>query len=86
MLLDLDDELRAALFARIRQLHERYSGRIPTAELNAGIEFHGRRVPIWNYQEGILKPAILGQDGATLSIQTSWDHTLFRTGAAFERS
>lgn len=31
----------------------------------------GERVPIWNYQKGIFKPAAFGRDGAALSIQTS---------------
>jgi putative restriction endonuclease len=38
-----------------------------------GITFHGERVPIWNYQKGIFKPAALGLAGAALSIQTSVD-------------
>jgi putative restriction endonuclease len=37
----------------------------------AGVEIRGQRVPIWNYQKGIFKPAILGREGAALSIQTS---------------
>lgn len=37
----------------------------------AGVEIRGQRVPIWNYQKGIFKPAILGRGGAALSIQTS---------------
>lgn len=68
---DVDQALRAAVFARIHQLRELYAGRIPAAELSAGITFRGQRVPIWNYQKGIFKPAVLGQDGAALSVQTS---------------
>jgi putative restriction endonuclease len=30
-------------------------------------------VPIWNYQKGIFKPAILGREAAALSVQTSAD-------------
>jgi putative restriction endonuclease len=30
------------------------------------------RVPLWNYQRGIFKPAHLGSNGAALSIHTSW--------------
>lgn len=67
----LDDALRAAVFARIRQLRDRFGGRIPASELNAGVTLHGERVPLWNYQKGIFKPAILGRDGAALSVQTS---------------
>src|SRR5436305_13854341 len=66
-----DDELRAAVFAHIRLLRDRYFGRIPREELSAGVSIRGERIPIWNYQKGIFKPAALGRDGAALSIQTS---------------
>lgn len=67
----LDDELRAATFAFVQRLRDRHAGRIPRAELMTGISFRGERVPIWNYQQGIFKPAALGRDGAALSVQTS---------------
>ena len=70
---DLDTELRAIAFARLQQLKSRYGDRIPAAELSAGVELRGERVPIWNYQKGIFKPAALGRNGAALSIQTSAD-------------
>jgi putative restriction endonuclease len=38
-----------------------------------GVTLRGERVPIWNYQKGIFKPAVLGRDGAALSVQTSAD-------------
>jgi putative restriction endonuclease len=38
-----------------------------------GVQLRGQRVPIWNYQKGIFKPAILGREGAALSVQTSAD-------------
>jgi putative restriction endonuclease len=38
-----------------------------------GVLLHGVRVPIWNYQKGIFKPAVVGPLGAALSIQTSVD-------------
>src|SRR4051812_46724259 len=66
-----DDELRAAVFARIQSLRDRYLGRIPRDELSAGVTIRGEGIPIWNYQKGIFKPAVLGRDGAALSIQTS---------------
>lgn len=69
--LTLDDELRSAVFAHVGRLRNRFGGRIPSTELNVGIDFHGARVPIWNYLKGIFKPAALGRDGAALSIQTS---------------
>jgi putative restriction endonuclease len=70
---DLDDSVRAATFALVQQLRDRYDGRIPRDELSRGVLVAGRRVPIWNYQKGIFKPAILGRDGAALSVQTSAD-------------
>jgi len=36
-----------------------------------GITLGGVRIPIWNYQKGIFKPAVLGPNGAALSIHTS---------------
>ncbi len=38
-----------------------------------GVDLLGERIPLWNYQKGIFKPAILGLDGAALSVQTSID-------------
>lgn len=66
-----DDEIRAASLEKVRQLRDEYNGRIPRAALMQGIELRGVRIPLWNYQKGIFKPALLGRDGAALSIQTS---------------
>lgn len=66
-----DTALRAATFALVQQLRERYANRIPSEELSKGVEVNGVRVPVWNYQKGIFKPAVLGKDGAALSVQTS---------------
>lgn len=68
---DVDSELRAMVLSHVARLRERYGGRIPAKELSVGVTFRGSRVPIWNYQKGIFKPAALGADGAALSIQTS---------------
>ncbi|MEX2177370.1 MAG: HNH endonuclease [Gemmatimonadaceae bacterium] len=38
-----------------------------------GLLYRGSRVPLWNYQKGIFKPAAFGRDGAALSVQTSLD-------------
>lgn len=67
----LDEEIRAATFALVQQLRVRFAGRIPRQELMAGVMVHGQRIPIWNYQKGIFKPAALGPEGAALSVQTS---------------
>lgn len=69
--LPLDDELRATVFARLQLLRLLYGDRIPSTELSEKVEFRGERVPIWNYQKGIFKPAVLGRDGAALTVQTS---------------
>ena len=71
--MDLDAEIRVAAFERVRALRDLHNGRIPRDALSGGITIRGTRVPIWNYQKGIFKPAALGRDGAALSVQTSID-------------
>ncbi len=73
MPLDLDFELRLAVFDHVKGLAEAGGGRITAEELSKGLTFRGARVPIWNYQKGIFRPAILRSFGAALSIQTSFD-------------
>lgn len=73
MVNSLDDEVRAAALTRVQQLRDSYGGRIPRAALMEGVVIRDQRVPLWNYQKGIFKPAILGRDGAALSVQTSAD-------------
>ncbi|HTI65223.1 MAG TPA: HNH endonuclease [Gemmatimonadaceae bacterium] len=69
----IDDDLRAAAIEQVRRLRELHGGRIPRSALMDGIALGGQRIPIWNYQKGIFKPAALGRDGAALSMQTSAD-------------
>jgi len=64
---ELDDEIRAATFAFILQLRDRFGGRIPAAQLSAGIVLRGERIPIWNQQKGIFKPAALGLASTTIN-------------------
>lgn len=71
MAFSLDDEVRAAAIAQVRRLRELYAGRIPRSALMEGVTLRGQRVPIWNYQKGIFKPAVFGPNGAALSVQTS---------------
>jgi putative restriction endonuclease len=71
MVLLNDAELRAAALAKIQQLRELHGGRIPRSALMLGVTVSGQRIPLWNYQKGIFKPAAVGRDGAALSIQTS---------------
>lgn len=69
----IDEELRAAAMAKVRLLREQYGGRIPREVLMEGVALGAQRIPIFNYQKGIFKPAALGPSGAALSIQTSAD-------------
>jgi putative restriction endonuclease len=73
MSLDLDLELRYAVFDHVRRLANAAGGLVPARALNEGLTFHGERVPIWNQQKDIFRPAILRQPGAALTIQTSFD-------------
>jgi putative restriction endonuclease len=70
--LDLDLELRFALFEHIQRLRDRAGGVVTSAELSLGLEFHGQRIPIWNQQQGIFRPAILREFGIALTVQTSY--------------
>lgn len=70
---DPDDEIRSAALAHVRRLADAYARRIPRDVLSEGVVIRGQRVPIWNYQKGIFKPAALGKNGAALSVQTSID-------------
>jgi len=73
MSLDLDLELRQAVFTHVQGLSEASGGAVPAQLLNLGLTFHGERVPIWNQQKGIFRPKILREPGAALTIQTSFD-------------
>ena len=68
---DLDLELRLAAFDHVARLRDRFGGLIPSRAITEGFTFRGGRQPLWNHQQGIYKPALLGRDGAALSIQTS---------------
>lgn len=72
MSIEFDKELRAALFAHIQSLRDIYGDAIPSTELNKGFQFRGERVPIWNQQLGIYRPALLKSPGAGLTIQTAF--------------
>ena len=69
---DLDRDLRLALFGHVGRLRVAGGGVIASEVLNEGMVFQGVRVPIWSQQYGIFKPALLGRDGAALTIQTSF--------------
>jgi putative restriction endonuclease len=70
--LDLDLELRFALFEHIQRLRNNGGGLVTSSDLNLGLDFHGQRVPIWNQQQGIFTPAVLREFGIALTVQTSY--------------
>lgn len=70
---DYDLELRIAAFAHVDRLARASGGLVSSAQLNEGLTFHGERVPIWNQQKGIFRPAVLRETGAALTVQTSFD-------------
>ena len=72
MPLDYDFELRLAVFAHVTVLRDKGDGVVRASELNNGITFQGSRVPIWNQQKGIFRPAVLREPGAALTVQTSF--------------
>lgn len=72
-MLDLDFELRLALFDHVGRLSQEAGGPIPARALNQGLVFRGERVPIWSQQRGIFRPALLREPGAALTIQTSFE-------------
>jgi putative restriction endonuclease len=73
MPLDLDFELRLALFDHVKRLADHGGGQVSSQLLNQGMLFRGERVPIWSQQKGIFRPALLRDFGAALTIQTSFD-------------
>lgn len=66
-----DAEVRAAALEKVRQLRDEHGGWIPRDALMQGITLRGERIPLWNFQKGIFRPAALGPGGAALSIHTS---------------
>ena len=69
----LEEEIRAAAMVHVRGLSDMHARRIPRQALMDGLMFRGERIPLWNYQKGIYKPAAFGREGAALSVQTSLD-------------
>lgn len=63
--------LRLAVFDQVRRLRDLHGGLIPAGELSLGVQFEGERIPIWNQQKGIFRPAVLKEPGAALTVMTS---------------
>lgn len=70
--LDYDLRLRLALFDHIDRLRREGGGLIGYRRLNEGLAFEDRRVPIWNQQQGIFRPAALRESGIALTVPTSF--------------
>lgn len=68
--LDRDWQLRLAAFAELRRLADR-RGAVTSDELNAGFEFEGERIRLWDSRRGIWRPRQLGKDGAALTVVTA---------------
>jgi putative restriction endonuclease len=70
---DRDLRLRLALFEHIDRLRHESGGVVTWRQLNQGFPFEGARVPIWNQQQGIFRPAALRDTGIALTVQTSFN-------------
>ncbi|HET7599725.1 MAG TPA: HNH endonuclease [Gemmatimonadales bacterium] len=71
--MDADLAFRLAVFDHVARLRDANGGVIPAAELNRGIRYEDERVPIWNQQKGIFRPARFRDPGAALTIVTAYD-------------
>lgn len=68
---DLDERLRSAALATVRGILNASGGLITRAQMTAGFEFEGERIPFALQARGIWKPGRLGPSGAALSITTA---------------
>jgi putative restriction endonuclease len=68
---DRDWQIRLAAFAHLNILRERSGPLVRAADMQAGFEFEGERVPLFNEPVGIWRPRQLGRDGAALSVTTA---------------
>lgn len=69
--LDLDWRVRLAALEAVRRATAQTGGVITRDQMTQGFEFQGKRVPLSLEMRGIWKPALLGRDGAALSIYTA---------------
>jgi hypothetical protein len=80
--LDLDFELRLAVFDHLQRLAALGGGLVPARAQDEGLTFHGERVPIWNRPKGIFRPAIL-QEGASRNAE-AWTSYLTTRKSEFQ--
>lgn len=71
MTLDRDWQVRLAAMQALEQLRRAGDGLVRAAELTAGFQFEGARIPFWNSQRGIFRPQQLRDLGVALSIRTA---------------
>ena len=69
--LDLDWRLRLAALEAVRNLTAASGGVMTRDQMSEGLEFDRQRVPLALKARGIWKPALLGRDGAALSLTTA---------------
>lgn len=69
--MDPDWELRLAAFDYLNRLRDRSGGLVSLTDLEAGFDFRGERIPLFNRYRGIWRPKQLGADGPALSITTA---------------
>ena len=68
--MELERQVRSALFAWLDRLRARTGGPVTYAELSR-FQFAGHDVPMFSRPRGIHKPRILGHDGAALTLLTA---------------
>lgn len=69
MALDRDWEIRLAAFDTLRKISE--TGVVTRAQMKAGFEFEGQRIPFALAARGIWRPSIMKAPGAALSVTTA---------------
>ncbi len=69
--MDADWQLRLAAFDHLNRLRDRSGGLVRAEDMQAGFEFGGEPVPLFNQPVGIWRPRQLGKDGAALSVTTA---------------
>lgn len=69
--LDSDWRLRLAALAQLKHLAEQSGGVVTSDDLDAGFEFEGEHIRLWDPRRGIWRPRQLGPDGAALTIVTA---------------
>ena len=83
MSLDRDWQIRLAAMKKMEELRRQGGGLVRAAQLSAGFEFEGERIPLWSSRMGIWRPQQLSQPGAALTIAVSSAALLAMAGIVF---